>query len=339
MKVLHAVRNANRKWYSGYWLHALNKRIRFYHLLNDSADGSDRIWKPNRICVQCEQRLSAEGNREVLSVVSLHLQRWSTVGTCLPDGGSLMMLDSCPQRRHSASSWESYRWSWAQSCRGVDFTLVPETKQDSWIPTVDENWVKGPLLSTDRTPMRPCPYMQLTWQPSSPTLQHDWDLCGWRENEYPDCLYMQKTSSVKVTAEESAQIHTDDLKPEHGPQTRPCDSTPKSNTNLKLCMKNFQKLTCAVSSGADQKSKFMCQLKPWLYKAAISTRWFSNCLAPYLENIENLWTETNIMRYEVNMLYLRYGYICYNRPLSLSRGKPTSINITNFNMQPIRHWW
>lgn len=64
---------SNRYRYSGYWLHGLNKRIRFYHMHNDGADGSDWIWKPNRICVQCEQRLSAEGNWEVLSLVSLHL--------------------------------------------------------------------------------------------------------------------------------------------------------------------------------------------------------------------------------------------------------------------------
>lgn len=135
--------------------------------------------------------------------VSSHFtwQRWGTVGTCLPDGGNLMMLDSCPQRRHSASAWESYRWSHlrnkAQSCRGVDFTLVSETRQDSWISTVKE-----PLLSTDRTPMRPCPHTQLTRQLSSPTLQHMIvTLCRRRENDFLDCLYTQKTSMVKVTAE------------------------------------------------------------------------------------------------------------------------------------------
>ncbi len=120
---------------------------------------------------------------------------------CLPDGGNLMMLDSCPQRRHSASAWESYRWSHlrnkARSCRGVDFTLVSETRQDSWIPTVKE-----PLLYTDRTPMRPCPHTQLTRQLSSPTLQHMIvTLCRRRENDFLDCLYTQKTSTVKVTAE------------------------------------------------------------------------------------------------------------------------------------------
>ncbi len=132
--------------------------------------------------------------------VSSHFtwQRWGTVS---PWWRKPMMLDSCPQRRHSASAWESYRWSHlrnkARSCRGVDFTLVSETRQDSWIPTVKE-----PLLYTDRTPMRPCPHTQLTRQLSSPTLQHMIvTLCRRRENDFLDCLYTQKTSTVKVTAE------------------------------------------------------------------------------------------------------------------------------------------
>lgn len=52
--------------------------------------------------------------------------RRGSVAACLSDRESLMMLDSCPQRRRSASAWWSYRWSHprnrAQSCRGVDFT-------------------------------------------------------------------------------------------------------------------------------------------------------------------------------------------------------------------------
>lgn len=74
---LHVVANT----FSGYWLHALNKRIRFYHLLNDSADGSDRIWKPNRICVQCEQRILLRGFESRLTspaevIHSGHVSPW-----------------------------------------------------------------------------------------------------------------------------------------------------------------------------------------------------------------------------------------------------------------------
>lgn len=69
------------------------------------------------------------------------------------------------------------------------FTLVPKTRKDSWIPTVDENWVKGPLLSTDRTPMRPCPHTQLIRQPSSPTLQHDCDFVR-KEREWLSWLLL-----------------------------------------------------------------------------------------------------------------------------------------------------
>lgn len=200
---LHTV--ANRFCYSGYWLHGLNKQIRFYHLQNDSADGSDQIWKTNRIWVQCEQRLSAEGNWEILSLVSLHLQRWATVDTCLPDGESLMMLDSCPQRRHSAYAWESYRWSHlrnrAQSCRGVDLhsclkldkTLeFPQWMKTEWkglfSPLTGLQWGRAPTSSSSDSHHHLLYNMIVT-------------LCGRRENDYPHCLYTQKTSTVKVTVE------------------------------------------------------------------------------------------------------------------------------------------